>query len=299
MLVIVGAVIVVGAVVGGFLLEGGHLLVLNQPAEFVIIGGSAIGALLISTPPRLLLQILGQLKGLFAPAVEKKEYLELLGMQYRLFRLMQQSGVMSLEEHFETPKESSILSQYPAFLARHHVVDFLADSVKVVIMGGIPAHDLDELMERDLDVQREEELKPSTTINSLGDALPGLGIVAAVLGIVITMGVIDGPAEEIGHKVGAALVGTFLGILGSYGFLGPLATNMAHRVDADGSYTQCIRAGLLAVYKGLPPAIAVEFARRVIPGEIRPSFDETEAHCRNIGRAAAAGADHEETATAA
>jgi chemotaxis protein MotA len=286
MLVIIGAVVVVGSVAGGFVFEGGHLLVLNQPAEFIIIGGAAIGSLIISTPPALLKQIVSQLGGLFRASDGKPEYLQLLGMQFQLFRLIQQSGVMSLEAHFENPPESSILSQYPKFLARPQMVDFLADSVKVVIMGGITAHDLDELMEGDIEVQHEEELKPAGTVTQLGDAMPGLGIVAAVLGVVITMGVIDGPAEEIGHKVGAALVGTFLGILASYGFLGPLATNMTHRVTAESYYTQCLRAGLLAVYKGLPPAIAVEFARRVIPFDLRPTFEETEQHCKTSGKAA-------------
>jgi chemotaxis protein MotA len=202
-------------------------------------------------------------------------------MQYQLFRLIQQSGVMALESHVEKPDESPILSKYPKFLARHEAAAFLSDSVKVMIMGGISAHDLEALMDEDLQVHHEEEGKPATTLTRIGDSLPGLGIVAAVLGVVITMGAIDGPPSEIGHKVAAALVGTFLGIFLAYGFVQPLATNFEHRVADEARYMQCIKAGLLAVFKGLPPAIAVEFARRVLPADVRPTFEETETACKN------------------
>jgi chemotaxis protein MotA len=183
-----------------------------------------------------------------------------------------------------------VLSKYPKFLARHHALDFLSDSVKVIIIGGISPHDLEALMDEDLAIQHEIELKPSQGLNKTGDAMPGLGIVAAVLGVVITMGAIDGPPAEIGEKVGAALVGTFLGILLCYGFFGPMATAMEHRVNDDARYEQCLKTGLLAVYKGFPPAIAVEFARRVLPTEVRPSFDETEQFCKNAGKSGDAAA---------
>ena len=201
-------------------------------------------------------------------------------MLYQIFKLVQQSGVMALEAHFEDPQKSTILLRYPKFLARHEAVDFLADSAKVVIVGGISAHDLEALMDEDLRVHHEEALKPSAALAKIGDALPGLGIVAAVLGIVITMGHIDGPPEEIGHHVGAALVGTFLGILLSYGFCQPLSANLEGRVGDEAYYCICMKAGLLALYKGNPPAIAIEFARRVLPHDVRPTFNETEAFCR-------------------
>jgi chemotaxis protein MotA len=290
MFLIIGILVVLGSVIGGYLMEGGQLLVLNQPAEFIIIGGAAFGSLLIGTPPSVMKQLIGQLKMLFGSGPSKDDYGELLSMLYQLFKVSQQSGVMALESHFENPHESSLMSKFPKFLARHHAVDFLADSIKVVIIGGMGAHDFENLMDLDLEVRHHEATKPAATLTKIADALPGLGIVAAVLGIVITMGVIDGPPSEIGHKVGAALVGTFLGILMSYGFLQPLATNMDQRVAQEGHYEQCIKSGVLAMYKGFPPMVSVEFARRVLPDEVRPSFDETEKLCRGVGKAEAAAA---------
>jgi chemotaxis protein MotA len=280
MLLIVGALVVLGSVAGGYLMEGGHPLVLNQPAEFLIIGGAAIGSLLISTPLSVLRQLVGQITRLFAAPAGKAAYVELLGMLFQIFKVAQQSGVMALEPHFEAPDKSSVMMRYPAFLKRHEAVDFLADSVKVIIVGGIAPHDLEALMDQDLEVRHHEASQPAATLGKVADALPGLGIVAAVLGVVITMGAIDGPASEIGHKVGAALVGTFLGILLSYGFTQPLASSLEQRVAEDAHYEKCIKAGVLAMYKGLPPSVAIEFARRVLPEEIRPSFDETEKLCK-------------------
>ncbi|MBS1818525.1 MAG: flagellar motor stator protein MotA [Acidobacteria bacterium] len=280
MLVIVGAVVVILSVLGGYLFEGGNLLVLIQPAELIIIGGAAVGSMLIATTPTVLKALGGQLGGLLGTGLTKDDFADLLVMLYKLFRQIQQGGVMSIESHLEKPAESAIFGKHAKFLGRHHSLDFLADSMKVIIVGGINAHDLDALMEEDLKVHHDVEGKPAAMLTKVGDAMPGLGIVAAVLGIVITMGAIDGPPSEIGEHVGAALVGTFLGILMSYGFIQPLAGAMEARVAADGKYEECMRAGIMAVYKGLPPAIAIEFARRVLPSEVRPSFDETEKLCR-------------------
>jgi chemotaxis protein MotA len=281
MLVIVGFVIVLGGVLGGYVMAGGALGVLNQPSEFVVIGSAAIGSLLVSTPGRVLSMAVGQIKDAFAGAgASKQDYIDLLSMLFQLFKVVQQSGAMSLETHFEDPKQSPILSRYPKFLGRHDALDFLADSAKVIIIGGISPHDLEALMDEDLHVHHETALKPSVALTKLGDALPGLGIVAAVLGIVITMGHVDGEPAEIGHHVGAALVGTFLGILLSYGFCQPLSSNLESRVGDEGYYCLCIKAGLLALYKGNPPAIAIEFARRVLPHHVRPTFEETEKFCR-------------------
>lgn len=291
MILIVGILVVLGSVVGGYLMEGGSLLVLNQPAEFIVIGGAAMGGLLIGTPLGVVKALVAQLLGLLKPETSKNDYKELLAMLYQLFKAAQQSGVMALEAHFEKPAESAIMKRYPKFLAKHHAVDFLADSIKVIIIGGIGAHDFESLMEQDLEVHHHEATRPATTLNKVADALPGLGIVAAVLGIVITMGAIDGPASEIGHKVGAALVGTFLGILLSYGFAQPLASSLEQRVASEAHYAQCLKAGVLAMYKGFSPMVSVEFARRVLPHEVRPSFEETEQLCkgtRNQDVAAAA-----------
>jgi chemotaxis protein MotA len=284
MLLIVGMLIVLGSVAGGYMAHGGQLLVLYQPSEVLIIGGAAMGSLIISTPMSMLKALLTQSKAFFSAGHSKRDFLELLGMQYQLYKLVQQSGIMSLESHFDDPPKSPILSTYPGFLRRHHALDFLSDSVKVIIIGGISPHDLEALMDEDLAIQHEIEMKPSQTLTRVGDAMPGLGIVAAVLGVVITMGAIDGPPAEIGEKVGAALVGTFLGILMCYGFVGPMGTFIEHRVNDDARYVQCLKTGLLAVYKGFPPAIAVEFARRVLPLEVRPTFEETEKFCKAAGK---------------
>ena len=293
MLLIVGSLIVIGSVAGGYLMHGGVLEVLWQPTELLIIGGAALGSLLIGTPMAILKNLIGQMKRFFSKGAGANDFLELLGMQYQLYRLVQQSGVMSLESHFEDPHKSAILAKYPRFLARHGAVDFLADSVKVIIIGGISPHDLEALMDEDLEVHHHEALKPSQTLTKIGDAMPGLGIVAAVLGVVITMGKIDGPPSEIGHSVAAALVGTFLGILLCYGFVGPMGTFLEHAVNDEGHYEKCLKTGLLAVYKGFPPSIAVEFARRVLPHEVRPSFEATEQYCKN---AKASGGDAEKAA---
>ncbi|HVQ12252.1 MAG TPA: flagellar motor stator protein MotA [Vicinamibacterales bacterium] len=285
MLIIVGLIIVLGSVVGGYLMAGGNLLVLNQPSEFIVIGGAAIGSLVISTPAAVLKAIVAQIKSVMGSGFTKGDYVDLLSLLYLVFKQVQQSGVMSLEAHFEDPSKSPILSRYPKFLARHDAVDFLADSAKVIIVGGIAAHDLEALMDEDLKVHHEEAMRPSVVLAKIGDALPGLGIVAAVLGVVITMGHIDGPVEEIGHHVGAALIGTFLGILMSYGIVQPVAQSLEQRVGDDQYYCLSIKAGLLAVYKGNPPAIAVEFARRVLPHTVRPSFNETEQFCRAATKA--------------
>jgi chemotaxis protein MotA len=289
-LVVVGAIIVIASVVGGYLMHGGKLLLLSQPAEFVIIGGAAIGSMIISTPISVLKSLMAQLLGVFKAPLSRADYADLLAMLYQLFRMAQQTGIMALESHFEKPAESAILAKYPRFLARHHSVDFLSDSIKVIIVGGMAPHDLDALMDEDIYVHHTEARAPAAALAKVSDAFPGLGIVAAVLGVVITMQAIDGPPSEIGHKVGAALVGTFLGILLSYGFAGPLAASLETRVDDDGNYEKCIKAGVLATFKGLPPAIAIEFARRVLPHEVRPSFEETEKLCRATTRPDAAAA---------
>lgn len=280
MLIVAGVVVVLGSVAGGYLMAGGHMILLLQPAEFVIIGGAAVGSMLISTSPKVLAKMLKQTQGIFGKGLAKDDFGDLLSMLYQLFRVSQQSGVMALEVHFENPEQSAVISKYPKFLARHHSVAFLSDSFKVIIVGGMTAHDLEALMDEDLFVHHEDERGPTGAINKVSDALPGLGIVAAVLGIVITMQAIDGPPAEIGHHVGAALVGTFLGILMSYGFGQPLAGCIEQRVQDDGRYEQCIKAGVIAMFKGLPPAIAVEFARRVLPHDVRPTFEETESLCR-------------------
>lgn len=290
MFMAVGPLVVIVAVVGGFMWEGGRLGALVQPAEFLIIGGAAAGSVLISTPTKVLVLGMAQLRKVFSSEYGKAQYLQLLGMLYQLFKVIQQSGIMALEPHVEEPEKSSVFTKFPGFVARRDAFSFLSDTVKVIMAGGIAPHDLESLMDEDIDIHREEALKPSQALMKVGDALPGLGIVAAVLGVVITMAHIDGPPEEIGEKVGAALVGTFLGILLSYGFAQPLAQKLEHEVMEETHYLQCIKTGLFAAFRGFPPAIAIEFARRVVPGDVRPTFEETEQACRGTAHVESAAA---------
>ena len=279
MFIFIGALVVFGSVLGGFVLEGGHILALNQPLEALIIGGAALGALFISTPFQVVKAIISQLIGCMGGGLGKKDYLELLVMMFEIFNIARKDGLIGLESHVEHPEESEIFQRYPKFLKNHHAVNFFADTMRVIISGAVQPMDLEDLMDNDIEIMHEEEERPSSALNSVADALPGLGIVAAVLGIVITMGVIDGPPEQIGHKVGAALVGTFLGILGSYGFIGPLAGAMKHRLNDDKQYLTCMKLALLSFHKGVAGTISVEFARRSLFAEVRPSFTELEDAC--------------------
>ncbi len=279
MFIFIGAIIVLGGIIGGFTWEGGHVLALNQPAEVVIIGGAAVGSLLISTPLSVVKGIFGQLKGALGGGLGKKDYLNLLVMMFEIFNVARKDGLIGLESHVEHPEESEIFKRYPAFLKNHHAVAFFADTMRVIISGAVQPHDLEDLMDGDIEVLHEEEIRPSDALSSIADALPGLGIVAAVLGVVVTMGAIDGPPAEIGHKVAAALVGTFLGILGSYGFIGPLAASLKHRLNDNKQYLSCMKHALLSFHKGVAGVIAVEFARRSLYAEVRPGFTELEQAC--------------------
>lgn len=277
---IIGLVIVIGCVIGGYLMHHGNLAVLNQPHEFIIIFGSAGGALVASTPMKIIKDLITQLKGLLGARPGKKEYLELLTLQYELFQVAQKSGLLGWEEHVNDPSKSSIFKKYPAFLANHHAVHFMTDTMKVIVSGAAEPHDLEALMDADLESLHAEEAKAPAALSAISDALPGLGIVAAVLGIVITMGHIDGPPAEIGMNVASALVGTFLGILMSYGVLGPLSAAITHRNGEFHKYIETIKFGILAHAKGVAPSIAVEFARRSVSEHERPTFEELEQACR-------------------
>lgn len=276
-----GILVVLGSVLGGYVLEHGELAVLWQPAEVVIIGGAALGTVLISTPMSTLIKVIKSiLKVLTGGGVPKATYVELLSLIYELGQTVKKDGQLALESHMENPHSSAIFSKYPTFLKNHHAVDFLADTGRVIIMGGVPPYEIEALMDGDLEVHHHEEAQPVSVLQKVGDAMPGLGIVAAVLGIVITMQAIDGPPQEIGHKVGAALVGTFLGILLAYGFLQPLATIIETINQSEARYFECLKAGLLALARAMPPVIAVEFARRTITSDVRPSFKELESALR-------------------
>jgi chemotaxis protein MotA len=288
MFAIIGIVVVFGCVIAGYLMEHGPLKVLMQPAELVIIGGAALGTVLIANPLHILKQIVGGIGGVFTGSkFTKQRYLDSLKMAYELLNKARREGLMTLENDVEAPDKSPILSKYPFFVKDHHTCDYFCDTLRMAI-SGVEAFDLDQLLDLDLEVHHNSASVPIAALSTMADSLPGLGIVAAVLGVVITMGALGGPPEEIGHKVAAALVGTFLGILLCYGLVGPIAASMSKIAEEEGAYLHVLRVVMISFLKGAAPIMAVEFARRAIPGHVRPSFKEVEAMCRGGGEAAPA-----------
>ena len=282
MFAILGILLVFGAVIGGFLMEKGHIEVLIQPAELLIIVGAARGTLLVANPTHILKGIAGGLKGVLTGSkFSKTLYLDTLKMMYQFLNKVRKEGLLSVETDVEKPKESAIFKNYPAFLSDHHAREFLCDTLRMAITGGVEPFDMDQMMELDMEVHHHQATQPIGALSTMADALPGLGIVAAVLGVVITMGALGGPPEEIGHKVAAALVGTFLGILLCYGVAGPLSSNMSKAADDHNSYLHVLRVLLLSFLKGAAPMIAIEMGRRAIPAHVRPTFDEMEKTCKN------------------
>jgi chemotaxis protein MotA len=289
MFAIIGIVVVFGAVLAGYLMEHGKLMVLMQPAELVIIGGAAAGTVLVANPLHILKQIVGGIIGVFTGSkLTQKRHLETLTMMYQLLQRARKEGLAALESDVEQPEASAIVTQYPAFLKDHHALNFVCDTLRMCVSGGVEAFDMDQMLEADMDVLHHGAGLPVAALSSMADALPGLGIVAAVLGVVITMGALGGPPEEIGHKVAAALVGTFLGILLCYGLMGPIASNMAKAADDEHAYLQVLRVVMIAFMKGVAPILAVEMGRRAVPAHVRPKFKDLEDSCRGGGAAVAA-----------
>ena len=287
MFAIIGILVVFGAVLGGYLMEHGHVRVLLQPAELLIIGGAAIGTVLIANPLHILKQIAAGITGVFGGSkFTKQRYLDSLKMVYELLNKARREGLMALENDVEQPDKSPIFSKYPDFLKDHHVLAYFCDTMRMAI-SGVEAFDLDQLLDLDLEVHHHDASQPIASLSTTADSLPGLGIVAAVLGVVITMQALGGPPEEIGQKVAAALVGTFLGILLCYGLVGPIASNMAKIAEDERAYLHVLRVVMISFLKGTAPIMAVEFARRAIPGHVRPTFQEVENTCRGRGEAGA------------
>src|SRR5579872_3422323 len=288
MFAIIGIVVVFGAIVAGYLMEHGNLKVLVQPAELIIIGGAAIGTVLIANPIHILKQMAGGVVGVFGGSkFGKQRYLDSLKMMYELLNKARREGLMALESDVEDPEKSPILSKNAAFVKDHHIRDYFCDTMRMAI-SGVEAFELDQLLELDMEVHQHSASQPIAALSTMADSLPGLGIVAAVLGVVITMGALGGPPEEIGHKVAAALVGTFLGILLCYGLVEPLASNMAKASEEEHAYLHVVRVLMVVFLKGAAPIMAVETARRAIPGHVRPSFIEVEKYCKGGGEAAVA-----------
>src|SRR5580658_3738938 len=278
MLPILGILIVFGAVVGGFLMEHGKLLVLAQPAELIIIFGAAVGTVITANPLSTIIRMVKAMLGVLSGSPYSKAfYTENIKMLFDLFSMARKAGTAKLEEDVDNPSKSDVFKKYPKFLKSHHALDFLCDTLRMASSGAVEAMDIDNMMELDLEVHHREVHEPVSALSAMADSLPGLGIVAAVLGVVITMGALGGPKEEIGEKVAAALVGTFLGILLCYGVFGPLGAAMSKRVEEEGAYFCFLRMAALGFIKSLSPIVTVELARRAIPHSLRPSFKEMDA----------------------
>jgi chemotaxis protein MotA len=283
MFVLIGMVVVLVCVIGGFMMHEGPLAVLIQPNEVLIIVGAALGSVLVATPlPKVKLIVSGLMKVIKGDPYSKKEYTNLLKTIFALFNTAKINGLMSLEPHIEKPAGSAIFQKNPFLAKDHHALAFLCDSLRLMLSGGVPPHDLESLLESDIETHHSSSAGIIGIVQKTADSLPGLGIVAAVLGIIVTMGKINGPPEEIGFSVAAALVGTFMGILICYGFIGPLATHMEHLAQSEAHFLECIKAGVSAYAKGTPPVLVVEFARRVIDEGVRPSFAEVEQAVKEV-----------------
>ncbi len=277
MMILIGMVIVIVCVIVGYVGCGGHLQVLWQPLEFLIIGGSGIGAFIIANPKSVLSKTGGALGCAFkGQAFSKKDFLDLLSLLFTVFKLAKSKGMLELETHIENPKDSSVFSGFPSFLHHHHAVTFFCDYMRMITMGSENPHQLEDLMNEELDIHHQESHQMVSAFQNMGDSFPALGIVAAVLGVIHTMGSINQPPEILGKLIGGALVGTFMGILMSYGFVGPIANVMKAFYDGEAKYYQCMKAGILAYVNGYAPAIAVEFARKSIDSHVRPTFYELE-----------------------
>jgi chemotaxis protein MotA len=278
MRLIIGIVIVIGAVIGGYIAMGGHLEVLIQPFEAVIILGAAAGAYVIGNSGPVLKQTLGVFGTLMRGSrYNKAAYVELLGLQFTLFKLVQSRGVLALESHIEDPENSAIFQRFPKFAANHHAVEFMCDYLRMLTLGTNNVHEVEALMDEELEAHHQENQRLVAAIQSLADGTPALGIVAAVLGVIKTMGSIAEPPEVLGHMIGGALVGTFLGVFVAYGFFGPMAQSLRNTFESESKYFLAMKTGLLAHLNGYAPVMAIEFARKTLMSEDRPTFLEVDA----------------------
>jgi chemotaxis protein MotA len=293
--IIIGSVIVLVCVAGSFLLDGGKLLLLWHPSEFMIILGAAAGAFVTSNPPKVVKAAIASVLGLLrAPRYKREDYVDLLKLLYDILVKIRKSGMLAIEADIESPQESKLFSEYPRILADHHMLEFITDCLRLIVGGNLDPHELESLLEYELETHHKESAEPGHAVQRVADALPGFGIVAAVLGIVNTMAAIDGAdTGTIGRKVAAALVGTFLGILVSYGFVGPTASAIEHRARVEGKAFEVVKMALVASERGYAPPVAVEFARKLLWSDVRPSFADLENHLKGRRQPAGAGAREE------
>lgn len=279
MLVVIGSLIVLISVFGGYVLSHGHLLALWQPYELLIIGGASVGAFVVANPLKVVKQAGREIAGLFKPPrYQRPEYVDLLSMLYDIFGVMRKEGILGLEAHIEDPQSSTVFSVYPKLLADHHLIEFVTDCLRLIVGGSMNPMELEQLLDLELETHEQSAEAPAAAVTKMADALPGFGIVAAVLGIVTTMSQLGGDTSRIGEHIAGALVGTFLGILLCYGFVGPLAAAMESRARDGGRAFECVKIGLLANLRGYNPKVAVEFARKALAAETRPSFLDLEEH---------------------
>ncbi|MGA7439849.1 MAG: flagellar motor stator protein MotA [Luteibacter sp.] len=281
MLVIIGSIVVLVSVLGGYVLSHGSMAALWQPYELLIIFGGALGAFVSANPTDIVKaaarDAVGLLKG---PKYTKQDYVDLLSLLYDIFVRMRKEGQLAMEQHIEDPANSALFAAYPRLVAEHHLIDFITDCLRLIVGGSMDPHELESLLDVELETHHHEAVTPALAVQKMADALPGFGIVAAVLGIVITMKSIDGDAAVIGEHIAGALVGTFLGILLSYGFVGPLAAGMEARANADGKAFECVKVALLANLRGYNPMVAVEFGRKSLTSSSRPTFQDLEGHLK-------------------
>ncbi|MGE3770502.1 MAG: flagellar motor stator protein MotA [Bdellovibrionales bacterium] len=273
----IGIVVVIVCTFGGYMAMGGHIAVLWQPFEFVIIFGSAVGAFIIANPPHVKKRVMKEIGSLSKkPKYGKAEFLELLSMMYLTFKLAKTKGMLAMEQHIENPEQSTLFSQFPTFVHDHHAVEFFCDYLRLVSLGSDKPYEIEALMDEELEVHHKEDHDVSHSLQQMADGMPALGIVAAVLGVIKTMGAITEPPEVLGHLIGGALVGTFLGVFLSYGFIGPMSTSLGARHTAQSKYMQCMKVGLIAHLHGYAPAISAEYARKALMSDVRPTFVELE-----------------------
>ena len=282
MLFIVGFLVVVGSVIGGYSVHG-DLSVLWQPIEFVIIFGGAFGAFMIANPKHVVMGVAKSMsKVVTGPKYNQAAYEELLGVLFMLFKLAKTKGDLALETHVEAPDTSPLFMNFPTFLSDHHAVEFLCDYLRILTLGASNPHEVESVMEVELDIHHAEDTAISGAVLTMGDAMPALGIVAAVLGVIVTMGSITEPPEILGGLIGAALVGTFAGILLSYGFVTPMGKSLENAFNADANYLSCIKTAIIGHMQGYAPQISVEFARKSLGSEVRPTFAEVEEMIENL-----------------
>lgn len=276
---IIGIITVIACTMGGYVLEGGHLEVLAKaaPLEIVIMGGTVAGGFIIANPSVVIKRTLRAFVILTKKAkYNKASYIELLCMMYQVFKLAKTKGMLALEQHIEKPEESALFAQFPGFQGNHHATDFFSDYLRLVTLGSDKPYEIEALMDQELDVHHAEDHQIVGALQNVADGLPAIGIVAAVLGVIHTMGSITEPPEVLGRLIGGALVGTFMGVWMAYGFVGPMANSLNAVLEAESKYLTCIKAGLLAHLQGCAPSVSIEFARKALLSDVRPTFPEVE-----------------------